>query len=98
MNWRHWAVLLPAAAFVQVSTLLLYAATPFVRSWGTTPPDTSGYLVLGVVFAAVAVVVAVALKLNRHFLLLLAIMFYPYAMQLAFSGAFRPGGVSTNLL
>jgi len=103
MNWRHWAVLLPAAAFVQVSTLLLYATSPIMFR-GLRSPDTSGYLVLSVVFAAAAVVLAVASKLNRYFLLLLAAMFYPYAMQLAFSGAFRSSsgvfrpGFGTDLL
>jgi hypothetical protein len=105
MNWRHWAVLLPAAAFVQVTTLLLYATSPVVgfsglRSpdfSGLRSPDTSGYLVLSVVFAAATVVLAVALKLNRYFLLFLTATFYPYAMQLAFSGAFRPG-FGTDLL
>lgn len=96
MNWRLWAVLLPAAAFVQVTTLLQYATSPLVQFGGPRPPDTSGYLVLSVVFAAAAVALAVALKLNRYFLLLLAAMFYPYAMQLAFSGAFRQS--STHLL
>ena len=88
MNWRHWAVLLPVAAFIQVSTLLLYATSPIMFR-GLRPPDTSGYLELSAVFAASAVILAVALKLNRYFVLLLAAMFYPYAMQLAFSGAFR---------
>ena len=90
------AVLLPAAAFVQAVTLLQYATSPFLRFWGPRPPDTSGYLVLSVVFAAAAVGLAVGLKLDRYFLLLLAAMFYPYAMQLAFSGTFRPS--STDLL
>ena len=104
MSLRHWAVLLPAAAFVQVSTLLLYATSPLVRFGGLRSPDTSGYIVLSVVFAAAAVALAVALKLNRYFLLFLAAMFYPYAMQLAFSGAFRLSsrvfspGFGTNLL
>jgi len=103
MNWRHWAVLLPVAAFIQVSTLLLYATSPIMFR-GLRSPGTSGYLVLSVVFAAAAVVLAVALKLNRYFLLLLAAMFYPYVMQLAFSGAFRPSsgvfrpGFGTDLL
>ena len=105
MSWRHWAVLLPAAASVQVSTLLLYATSPLMQFWGgLRPPDTSGYLVLSVMFAAAAVVLAVALKLNRYFLLLLTAMFYPYVMQLAFSGAFRSSfgvfrpGFGTDLL
>ena len=98
MTWRLWAVLLPAAAFVQVTTLLQYATSPLARILGPRPPDTSGYLVLSVVFAATAVALAVALRLNRYYLLLLAAMFYPYAMQLAFSGALRPASSSANLL
>lgn len=97
MNWRHWAALLLAAAFVQVTTLLLYATSPIMRFRELRSPNMSGYLVLSVVFAAAAVALAVALKLNRYFLLLLTAMFYPYAMQLAFSGAFRPG-FGTDLL
>jgi hypothetical protein len=97
MNWRLWAVLLAAAAFVQASTLLQYPTSPLAhRLWNLTPPDTSGYLVLSVVFGISALALAVALKLNRHLLLLLAAMFYPYAMQLAFSGTLRPA--SANLL
>jgi hypothetical protein len=98
MTWRLWAVLIPAAAFVQVTTLLQYATSPLVRLWGARPPDTSGNLVLSVVFGAAAVALAVALKLNRYFLLLLAAMFYPYLVQLAFSRALRPVGSSTTLL
>ena len=37
------------------------------------------------------------LKLSWHFLLLLAVLFYPYVMQLAFSGVFRDR-FGTNLL
>ena len=59
-------------------------------------PNISEYLVLTAVLAAAVVGLAVALKLNRYFLLLLAGMFYPYAMQLAFSGTFRQS--STDLL
>ena len=37
---------------------------------------------MSVVFAAATVVLAVALKLNRYFLLLLTAMLYPYGLQL----------------
>jgi hypothetical protein len=97
LNRRHWAVLLLAAAFAQVSTLLLDAASPVLRFGGPRSPDTSSYLVLSAVFAAAAVVLPVALELNRYFLLLPAAMFCPYVMQLAFSGVFR-SGFGTNLL
>jgi hypothetical protein len=40
--------------------------------------------VISVVLAVAAAGLAVALKVNRYFLLLLAAMFYPYVMQLAF--------------
>jgi hypothetical protein len=39
---------------------------------------------VSVVLAVVAASLAVVLKMNRYFLLLLAAMFYPYVMQLAF--------------
>ncbi len=48
--------------------------------------------------AAVTVGLAVTLKLNRTFLLLAAAMFYPYAMQLAFSPILRPPDSDTDLL
>jgi hypothetical protein len=96
VTWRHWAVLLAAAAFVQASTLTLDAN--YLRSIMPQLADISGYLVLSVVLAAVTVALAVALKLNRSFLLLAAAMFYPYAMQLAFSGIPRSGSYGTDLL
>ena len=95
VTWRHWAVLLPAAAFVQASTLALDAN--YVRVMRPQLPDR-GYLVLSVVLAAVTVGLAVTLKLNRSFLLLAAAMFYPYAMQLAFSGIPRSASYGTDLL
>ena len=96
VTWRHWAVLLPAAACVQASTLLLDAN--YLRVLNRQLTDPSGYLVLSVVLAAVTVVLAVTLKLNRSFLLLAAAMFYPYAMQLAFSGIPRSSSYGTDLL
>jgi hypothetical protein len=54
--------------------------------------------VFSVVLAAVTVGLAVTLKLNRFYLLLATVMFYPYAMQLAFSGVFRSEGFGTDLL
>lgn len=95
VTWRHWAVLLPAAACVQATTLMVDANTMRV----VLPPlaDISGYLVLSVVLAAATVGLAVTLKLNRCFLLLAAAMFYPYAMQLAFSGIPRSVSFGTDL-
>jgi len=40
--------------------------------------------VISVALAVAALIVAVILRLNRYFLLLLAVMFYPYVMQLAY--------------
>jgi hypothetical protein len=98
MTGRLWAVLLLTAAFAQVSTLLLAAASPLARFWGPRPPDTSGYLISSAVLAAVAVLLAVVFRLSRHFLLLLAALCYPYAIQLALSPAVSSGGAGTNLL
>lgn len=96
VTWRHWAVLLPAAACVQASTLMLDAST--MRAMLPQLIDLSGYLVLSVVLAAVTVGLAVTLKLNRSFLLLAAAMFYPYAVQLALSGIPRSASYGTELL
>jgi len=54
------------------------------------PPGIIGYLVIGAALAIVAAGLALALKVNRYLLLLLAAMFYSYAVQLAFSGIFSP--------
>ncbi len=94
MNWRHGVVLLVAAAAVQVSTLMYDAKSPPVRFLARRPPDTTVYLVGSIVLAVTVVSLAVAWKLNRYFLLLLAAMCYPYAMQLAFSST----GDNTDLL
>jgi hypothetical protein len=113
VNWRHWAVLLPLAAFVRVLTLISEARSRFAWSgtvirydaatqtttWGMLrPPDISVYLVIGVVLAVAAASLALALKVNRYLLLLRAAMFYSYAMQLAFSGIFGRDWIVSNLL
>lgn len=41
-------------------------------------PDISGYLVIGVVLAIAAAAMALACKVNRYLLLLLAARFYPW--------------------
>lgn len=79
MSWGHGAVLLLAAAAVQVSTLMYDAASPLPLPGSPAPV----YFAVSVVLAAAAAGVAVAVKMNRYFLLLLAAMFYPYVMQLA---------------
>ncbi len=93
MTWRQGAVLLLAAAAVQVSTLWYDAASPPV---GVLTPGSLApvYLVISVVLAVAAAGLAVALKVNRYFLLLLAVMFYPYVMELAFPSS----GSGTNLI
>ncbi len=113
VNWRHWAVLLPAAGLVQVLTLVSYARSRFAETatlirydaatrtstWGMLKqPDISGYLVIGAVLAVAVISLALVFKVNRYLLLLLAAMFYSYAVQLAFSGIFRPGDVGADLL
>jgi hypothetical protein len=96
VTWRHWAALVPAAACVQASTLMVDAN--IMRVMLPQLFAISGYLVLSVVLAALTVGLAVTLKLNRCFLLLAAAMFYPYAVQLAFSGIPRSASYSTDLL
>lgn len=96
VTWRHWAVLLPAAACVQAWTLTLDAS--YLRALMPQLVDLSGYLVLSLVLGMVTVVLAVTLKLSRSLLLLAAAMFYPYAMQLAFSPILRPPGSGADLL
>jgi hypothetical protein len=113
MNWRHWAALLPAAALVQVltlisdarsrfawsGTLIRYGAATRTSTWGMMrSPDISGYLVIGVVLAIAAAALALARKVNRYLLLLLAAMFYPYGIQLASAGIFSPDRIGTDLL
>jgi hypothetical protein len=82
MNWGHGVVLLLAAAAVQVSTLMYYAMNS--PAWWSSNPHASVYVVVSIALAVVAVSLAVVLNMNRYFLLLLAAMFYPYVMQVAF--------------
>jgi len=85
VNWRYGAVLLAAAAAVQLSTFW-YDATSrpwFLPGAPRVPPGV--WLVSSVVLAVAAVTLALAWKLSRYFLLLLAVMCYPYAMELAFT-------------
>ncbi len=94
VTWRHGVVLLVAAAAVQVSTFMYDAMR---HPWAFLAPSgatVTVYQAGSVVLAAAAVVLAVIWKLNRYFLLLLAVMCYPYAMQLAFT----PASSSDDLL
>jgi hypothetical protein len=83
LTWGHGIVLLLAAGAVQASTLRYDATTPIM---GTLSHDAtpSVSLVVTVVLAVAALAVAGLLRVNRYFLLLLAAMFYPYVMQLAY--------------
>ncbi|MGH3120652.1 MAG: hypothetical protein ACRDND_06405, partial [Streptosporangiaceae bacterium] len=94
VNWRPGLVLVVTAAAVQVSTFL-YDTMGFPgRFLGLRPAVATAYLAGSVVLAVAAVVLAVAWKLNPYFLLLLAAMFWPYAIQLAFVST----GGTTDLL
>lgn len=97
LSWRHWAVLVPAAALVQVTTLMLDMQQGLLYFFLGRGQDLTGYLVLSAALAVVTVALVVTLKLSWYFLLLLAVLFYPYAMQLAFSGVFHDR-FGTNLL
>jgi len=98
VNWRHGLVLLLAAAAVQVLTLLDDAGDPFadkgklVRAtahssqWlSVRGPGIWGYVILAAVLAATAAGLAVALKINRFFLLLTVALLYPVMLELAVS-------------
>jgi hypothetical protein len=76
-------VLLAGVAAVQLSTFW-YDATS--RPWflaGAPPVRPTVWQVSSVVLAVAAVILALAWKLSRYFLLLPAVMCYPYAMELA---------------
>lgn len=84
LTWGHGVVLLLAAGAVQASTLLYDATGGPVRFLSPKPPLMWAYFAIGVTLAAAALIVAVILRMNRWFLLLLAAMFYPYVVQVAF--------------
>ena len=94
VNWRLGVVLVVAAAAVHVSTFRYDTMTFPGRLLLPQPSVATVYLAGSVVLAVAAVVLAVVWKLNRYFLLLLAAMFWPYAIQLAFVST----GGSTDLL
>jgi hypothetical protein len=98
LSWRHWAVLVSAAALVQVSTFLLDQQDAVRLFFLRPPPDITGYVVLTAILAVATAALVLILRLSWYFLLLLAVLFYPYATQLAVAGAFRSGGFGTNLL
>jgi hypothetical protein len=82
LTWRHGVVLLLAAAAVQVSALMYDAMSPFTWILTGTRPGTAVYFAVSLVLTAAAAILAVVFRLNRYFLLLLAVMFYPYVLQL----------------
>ncbi|HET9895418.1 MAG TPA: hypothetical protein VFQ44_10835 [Streptosporangiaceae bacterium] len=98
LSWRHGMVLLFAAAAVQVLTLLYDASGPFAEmgvlvratahssQWAQVHgPGIRGYVIAAVVLAVAAAGLAVAFKTYRY-LLLLAILLYPVALELAAAG------------
>jgi hypothetical protein len=98
LSWRHGIVLLLAAAAVQVLTLLSDASTDFAATgkllratahssewWYVRGPAISGYVIAAVVLAAAAAALAAAGQVSRY-LLLLAVLVYPIALELAAAG------------
>jgi hypothetical protein len=84
MSWRLAVVLVVTAAAVHVSTFR-YDMMTFPGHLLVQPPSLATvYLAGSVVLAVAAVGLAVAWKLNPYLLLLFAVMFWPYAIQLAF--------------
>ncbi len=79
VTWRHAAVLLVTAAAFQTSALW-YDATNLPR-FLFVHADARGYAVASIVLLAAALGLAVLWKINRFFLLLLGVTFYPCAVQ-----------------
>ena len=94
VNWRVAVVLAVAAAAVHVSTFRYDMSTLPGRLVAWQPSAATFYLAGSVVLAAAVVVLAVVWKLTPYLLLLLAAMFWPYAIQLAFVAT----GGTTDLL
>jgi len=85
LTWRHGVVLLLAAAAAQAATLMYDVTSPLARIVSPRPlPDTFRYFLASVVLAVAALIVAVIVRMNRYFLLLLAVTFYPFVLQLAY--------------
>lgn len=84
LTWWHALVLALAAGAFQCSALW-YAPRnlPLVIRWH---PGAPGYLAASIVLGTAAAGVAMARKTDRYLLIPLAVMFYPYAVQLAQSG------------
>lgn len=81
LTWRHAAVLVLAAAAFQFSALW-YASRNYPPEV-LRPSGAPGYLVASIVLGAAAAGLAMTRKTDRYLLIPLAVMFYPYAIQLA---------------
>lgn len=93
-RWRYAVVLIVVAAAIQLSIFMYDTAGHLFVLQPAPSPTVTVYLVSSAGLAGVAVVLAVIWKLNWYLLLFLAVMVYPYAMQLAFAAT----GGTTNLL
>src|SRR5258708_856602 len=89
LTWRHGAVLLLAAAAVQVSTVMYDAMSPLTRILTRTLPGTTVYFAVSIALAVAVASRAVVFRLNRYLLLCLAVMFYPYVLQLGSDEQFQ---------
>jgi hypothetical protein len=86
VNWGHGVVLLLAAGAVQASTLWYDAMTNLAR-----PLAPLSVLIISLALTAAVVGTAVALKVNRHLLLLFAVMLYPYVLPVAWPATSTSG-------
>jgi hypothetical protein len=82
LTWRHGIVLALCLAAVGVSTLLYDTASPAARFLAGMQPGSAVYLAVSTALAVVAAALAASFRLNGCFLLFLAVMFYPYVLQL----------------
>lgn len=83
LTWRHGLVLALAAGAFQLSALWYAAGQVRVLALPARPRD---FLAASIVLGAAAAGVAMIGKMDRYLLIPLAVMFYPYAVQLAQSG------------
>jgi hypothetical protein len=83
VNWRYSVVLLVGAAAVQLSAFWWDSRSHPWFLVRASPVRPTVWLVSSVVLAMAAVILVLAWKLSRYLLLLLAVMCYPYAMELA---------------
>jgi hypothetical protein len=93
LSWCHGVVLLLATAAVQASTMCYEYEGTALRDYEIVHPHSTGLLVSGLVLAALAVGVAVALRVNWYLLLWLALAGYPYVLQVAIPANNSSGGL-----